>query len=137
MATDFNVYCLSDFRVKQTDTGNLNIKKEQKWISTVGTSYPGSEKSIVKYRNMILTLEDLGNYIYGYHGAAYGFTLATLVIGSGLNQEKNCLDRIFSDYTFLNKFATYKIIYDSAINESYDRQYIYKGYFAYYSEYSH
>ena len=49
---------------------------------------------------MILTPEDLGNYIYGYHGKADGFSTDLVIFGSefaaGFPYEKN--DRENEDY---------------------------------------
>ena len=57
------------------------IKEPNVWKKTIGTEFPGAKKQVL-YHSMFMTPEDLGNYIYGYHGTAYGFSEWILLFGS-------------------------------------------------------
>lgn len=58
-----------------------DIKRKGPWEATIKTPYPGKDK-IVIYRGIYMTPENLGNYTYGYLGAAFGFSYDVLVTGS-------------------------------------------------------
>lgn len=58
-----------------------DIKEEKSWVQTIGTPFPGFGTPIY-YDGTITTVEELGNYTYGYLGCAFGFSLPTLYAGS-------------------------------------------------------
>ena len=58
-----------------------DIKRQISWDSTIGTPFPGNG-AMISYRGMIMTPENLGNYLYGLLGAAFGITYQTLINGS-------------------------------------------------------
>ncbi|MDR0493578.1 MAG: DUF4157 domain-containing protein [Nitrososphaerota archaeon] len=60
-----------------------DIKRKSSWNITIGAgTYPGSSCTEFYYNEMIMTPESLGNYTYGYIGAALGIPLLELYIGS-------------------------------------------------------
>jgi RHS repeat-associated protein len=61
--------------------GPWDIKEEIPWKTTIGTRWPG-KGTIIMYHGMLMTPEDLGNYTYGYLGAANGFSYETIIWGS-------------------------------------------------------
>ncbi len=58
-----------------------DIKLEDSWNETIGTPYPGFDTPIV-YNGEEMTPQGLGNYTYGYLGAAFGIPLQILHGGS-------------------------------------------------------
>ena len=58
-----------------------DIKRAESWTKTIGTVFPGSGTQII-YGGMVMTPECLGNYTYGYLGAAFGISYQTLIDGS-------------------------------------------------------
>lgn len=58
-----------------------DIKRKASWESTIGTPFPGVGVPII-YSGMLMTPDNLGNYIYGYLGAAFGISYSTLIDGS-------------------------------------------------------
>jgi hypothetical protein len=59
-----------------------DIKTQGSWDGTIGSTYPGSYSTQIYYQEQTLTLEELGNYTFGYIGAALGFQLEILYAGS-------------------------------------------------------
>jgi hypothetical protein len=59
-----------------------DIKTQGSWDGTIGSTYPGSYSTQIYYQEQTLTLEELGNYTFGYIGAALGFPLQILYTGS-------------------------------------------------------
>ena len=59
-----------------------DIKREGPWNKTIGANtYPGWGVK-VQYNSALMTPEELGNYTYGYIGAALGLSVAELYGGS-------------------------------------------------------
>ncbi len=59
-----------------------DIKREEPWNNTIGKdTYPGWGVKVV-YNDYLMTPEELGNYTYGYIGAALGLTKMELYSGS-------------------------------------------------------
>ena len=59
-----------------------DIKREEPWNKTIGNNtYPGMGVK-VKYNDNMMTPEELGNYTYGYIGAAMGLSMMELYGGS-------------------------------------------------------
>ena len=58
-----------------------DVKLKAVWESTIGTTFPGVGVK-VQFDRMMATPEEIGNYMYGYIGAAFGFSLDTLYFGS-------------------------------------------------------
>ncbi len=56
-----------------------DIKLRDSWVDTIGTEYPSGA---VMYNGWLMTPEELGNYTYGYLGAAMGLPYFTLIGGS-------------------------------------------------------
>ena len=59
-----------------------DIKRPNPWENTIRTEFPGSFSTPVFFRGNLVTLEYLGNFTYGYIGAALGLSLNTLFYGS-------------------------------------------------------
>ncbi|MFT3950867.1 MAG: polymorphic toxin type 44 domain-containing protein [Oscillospiraceae bacterium] len=79
---------------------------------TIGTTFL-SNGSYIVYGGTVLRPEDLGNYTYGYLGAAFGFSYQTLTYGS---MGAAGLPTSIADL----------------LNEAGDEKYIYLGYLNYY-----
>ncbi len=58
-----------------------DIKRPMPWVITIGTDYPGFGVPVM-YCGRVVTVEDLGNFTYGYLGAAYGLSYEVLITGS-------------------------------------------------------
>jgi hypothetical protein len=58
-----------------------DIKSPEMWLETIGTEFPG-EGVFVSFRDMVMTPEELGNFTFGYIGAALGLPLPVLLGGS-------------------------------------------------------
>ena len=96
--------------------GTWDIKRKASWESTIDTVFPGSYKTPITYCGMQMTPESLGNYAYGYLGAAFGFSYNTLINGSaGATFIKGRLNK-----------------YEGVVNETGDWYYIMMGYLDYY-----
>ena len=84
--------------------GAWDIKYQDPWNTTIGTVFPG-HGATVRFGNMILTLEDLGNYTYGYIGAAMGLPLQALIGGSLYAHMKSdngqSLKQEFADWKYI------------------------------------
>ena len=61
---------------------NWDIKRPEPWERTIGTTFPGSFDTPVVFRGRVMTLEQLGNFTYGYIGAAMGIPAEVLLFGS-------------------------------------------------------
>ena len=106
-----------DFYNTVADNNPWDIKVDISWEETIGTAYPGNIDTKVLYRGRIMTPENLGNYTYGYLGAAYGFNLDILYLGS------------YYAAGFPNIGTT---AYDNEMFE--DRPYIKLGYMTYFND---
>ena len=89
-----------------------DIKRKESWEQTICTTYPGQGTQIM-YGGILMTPECLGNYTYGYLGAAFGIPYQTLIDGS-----------VFA--------AKGPSTYNSFQNEVNDWNYIKQGYLTYY-----
>ena len=58
-----------------------DIKREDRWIETIGDNFPGVGNEVI-FRGIVNTPEQLGNLTYGYIGAALGLPLEILLAGS-------------------------------------------------------
>ena len=59
-----------------------DIKRSAPWNNTIRTEFPGAHNTPLIFRERLMTPESLGNFTYGYIGAALGLSLDLLVIGS-------------------------------------------------------
>jgi len=60
-----------------------DIKVPERWNETIAPyTFPGRFDTLIYFRGVITTPENLGNFAYGYIGAALGLTLPVLVLGS-------------------------------------------------------
>jgi len=59
-----------------------DIKRPRPWTDTIGTPFPGSFDTEILFRGEVTTPEALGNWTYGYIGAALGIPLNILFAGS-------------------------------------------------------
>jgi RHS repeat-associated protein len=82
------LYDLSNYGIHYVEFYHLvkkdaawDIKYYKSWEKTIGTPFPGQGVPVL-YHGMKMTPEQLGNYTYGYLGAAYGFGLPILITGS-------------------------------------------------------
>jgi hypothetical protein len=70
------------FISKVTHKADWDIKRESSWNKIVGEStYPGFGTKVYYFGDLV-TPEELGNYTYGYIGAALGISLEELYAGS-------------------------------------------------------
>ena len=58
-----------------------DIKYADSWSATIGTEFPGQGVQVM-YRGKLMTPEEIGNFTYGYLGAAYDIPSQTLLFGS-------------------------------------------------------
>lgn len=84
-----------------------DIKRPDPWVETIGTPFPGQETQIV-YNGEVMTPQGLGNYTYGYLGAAFGIPLQALYAGSyyaaGLPVDYNLLSHeIGEDWKYITQ----------------------------------
>jgi hypothetical protein len=71
------------FRDQVNHEAPWDIKVPSEWNRTIAPdTFPGSISTPIVYSGMIMTPEELGNYTYGYIGAALGIPLAVLFYGS-------------------------------------------------------
>ena len=86
-------YCRDPHGIQQADNllwfigqvnhgGPWDIKRPNSWNDTIGSTFPGSFDTPIYFRGYRKTPESLGNWTYGYIGAAMGFTLLELIGGS-------------------------------------------------------
>ena len=99
-----------DFAIKVNHKAKWDIKIDDSWENTIGSTFPG-EAVAVMYRGILMTPEDIGNFTYGYIGAAYGISLDVLYMGS----------------YYAADFPTEG---DDFLNEMNDRLYIEMGFYA-------
>jgi RHS repeat-associated protein len=59
-----------------------DIKVPERWNDTIGTDFPGRFNTPIYFREQLMTPESLGNWTYGYLGAALGIPLWKLIGGS-------------------------------------------------------
>ncbi|MCL2284975.1 MAG: polymorphic toxin type 44 domain-containing protein, partial [Firmicutes bacterium] len=62
--------------------GPWDIKRELRWEETIGSTFPGRFDTPIYFRGYRMTPESLGNWTYGYIGAAQGIPLNVLRAGS-------------------------------------------------------
>jgi hypothetical protein len=77
----------------------------------------------IVYDGHLMSSEDLGNYHFGYIGAAYGLPISMLHMGAGVYQLKN----VFSDHSVLGNWQW-------GFDEPQDWYYIEEGYNAYWRD---
>ena len=98
------MYKYSSFYELVNHNATWDIKRETRWEETIGTPFPGVGE-IVVYRNVYVTPEALGNYIYGMLGRAYGFSMEELLIGSayaaGFPTEGPGFDNEMQDWSYI------------------------------------
>ena len=104
-------------------TGGLfDIKNQSEWQYPYGIT--DAEKQMtpfMRYNGRLWTSEQLGNYFYGYLGAAYGYGLEFLSFGAGVYQ----IASGGSDWSY----------YSGYFDEPMDNYYITMGWNAYWSDY--
>jgi hypothetical protein len=59
-----------------------DIKKQKSWDGTIGSTWPDDPNTRFLYHGSLYTREELGNYTFGYIGAALDFPLGLLYAGS-------------------------------------------------------
>ena len=64
-----------------THNGPWDIKQEKSWDHSLGITYPGWGSTVV-FLNQYLSLNDLGNILYGYAGIPLGFSPEVLAMGA-------------------------------------------------------
>ena len=83
-----------------------DIKRAASWERTIGSTFPGFGTPII-YNGQVMTVEALGNYTYGYLGAAFGFSLEILLGGSyyaaGLPLKPGDLKNEFNDWRYVSQ----------------------------------
>ena len=77
----FDVIGLFDFYSLNQDDGPLNYKNEDVWNSYINVPFPGKHSRVL-YHGLVLSPEDLGNYLYGRLGAAKGYSIDLLLFAS-------------------------------------------------------
>ena len=58
-----------------------DIKREEPWESTIGTTYPGEHNTQIVFQGRVVTPEMLGNITYGYLGSAASMSEFELIAG--------------------------------------------------------
>ncbi len=83
-----------------------DIKREKPWTDTLGTPYPGFGVKVI-YHDSLTTVEELGNYTYGYLGYSYKIPLPVLYAGSyyaaNMPMEGAALHNEFFDWVPITK----------------------------------
>ena len=77
----YKPYVYGTFGILVNHNSVWDIKRQIPWEKTIGTTFPGYGVPVI-YGGVIMTPEALGNYTYGYLGAAFGFSYQTLIDGS-------------------------------------------------------
>ena len=104
------VFLYYDFYTLVNHEAPWDIKLEDVWPKTIGTTFPGKDVN-VSFMGETMTPECIGNYTYGVLGHAYGIPYPMLIVGS----------------YYAAKFPTSG---EKLINEFRDWMYITKGYVA-------
>ena len=83
-----------------------DIKRKAPWEKTIGTPFPG-EGTIIKYHDLFLTPEELGNYTYGVLGREFGIPISMLHGGSYFAAHcpiwgDKLYDELYHDWQFIN-----------------------------------
>jgi RHS repeat-associated protein len=73
---------LSWFYSQMTHRAPWDIKVFEQWQNTIGTEHPGRHDSFIRFRGQLMTPESLGNWTFGYIGAALGISVWELLGGS-------------------------------------------------------
>ena len=76
------------FKSKVDHKAVWDIKREDSWKVTVGTTYPGKESKVMFYGKLYSTSE-LSNILYGYAGTAMNIPEEILYMGGGYAITKN------------------------------------------------
>ena len=83
-----------------------DIKVAKSWEDTIGSTFLGSYNAPVYYQGWLTTPEELGNYTFGYIGAATGFDLLILIGGSwyadGFSTRGTAFDNETRDWGFVS-----------------------------------
>lgn len=87
-----------------------DIKVPRRWVDTIQTDFPGRDVP-VNFRGYAMTAEQLGNFTYGYIGAALGLpenvlisgSIAVAIIGSRRNNIMGQIVDEISDWDFIRK----------------------------------
>lgn len=62
-----------------------DIKREKSWLRQFGNvRLPSSMEDTIAYNGQVVTLENLGNFTYGYLGRAMGWSAEILYLGGGV-----------------------------------------------------
>lgn len=97
-------YLYVDFYQKVNHEAEWDIKREEPWKKTIGTTYPGVDTQVL-YNGIVMTPESLGNYTYGFIGRASGFSLPVLIAGSyyaaGFPTEQKALTNEVTDWLYI------------------------------------
>lgn len=78
---------LIEFKQNSEEDGALNLRNESKWNDLITQYSPeaaplnGSQYLFI-YNGELLSVEDLGNAIFGYYGSAMGFSADLLYLGA-------------------------------------------------------
>lgn len=101
---------LIEFIEKNFEEGTLNLRNETEWNALISAYNPeakfleGSQYCFV-YDGNLLSVEDLGNVVFGYYGSAIGLPSEVLYIGAGIaavgkavKEHKGTVLDFFSEY---------------------------------------
>lgn len=104
------IYQMIEFKEKNGEHGIMNLRNETKWNALIAAYNPeamfleGSQYVFV-YDGKLLSVEDLGNAVFGYYGAAMGFPSEVLYIGAGYAAVKEAVEN--NQGTWLDIFDEY------------------------------
>lgn len=76
-----NKYNLSWFKDQVNHNAPWDIKRKNRWLDTIGTTYPGIYSKKVIFEGGFTTPEELGNITYGYLGTASKISEFVLIVG--------------------------------------------------------
>ena len=126
------------FYSKVDHEAEWDIKREKPWNDTIKSTYPGSYDTEVVFNGKVVTPEYLGNYTYGYIGAAMGLSYEILCLGSSYAAGFPQIDLAFKMASSASlPPGIFSLSLEEEImeynNEILDQIAIYDGYLAYHS----
>jgi hypothetical protein len=68
-----HTFDLFEFYNQMKFGGPWDIKLKKQWEDKIGTSYPGAYPQKVVFQGEVMTIDKIGNIVYGFLGSASGF----------------------------------------------------------------
>lgn len=91
------IQMLYDFLKMNLEEGALNLRKQPKWRDLITKYSPeavplNGSRYVFVYNGDLLSVEDLGNIVYGYYGSALGLSPDDLYFGAGYAAVKKAVE---------------------------------------------